>query len=268
MLKLPVKPKIDLAFKKIFSENEQILKALIAVILNIPIESIKNMQLGNTEILPQNLDSNFCRLDLKVTMDNRIIDIEIQLSNQGNFQNRALYYWSKLFSGSLDKGSRFRELPEAIVISFIDFDLFSCSSYHSHFVLKEVTRNELLTDKLSIHFFELNKLPREVDKNNQLESWLKLIGAETYEELLDLEGSEFSEFKEALTYVKNLNSDDKFKARLDMYEDALLNERSALSYAEDKGMEIERDRMINSMKKSGLDEATIRKVLDFREEGN
>ena len=68
MGRLDVRPKIDLAFKKIFSENEHILKALISAAINIPIEDIEDMRLGNTEILPQDIINKFCRLDLKVKM--------------------------------------------------------------------------------------------------------------------------------------------------------------------------------------------------------
>ena len=265
MGRLPVRPKIDLVFKKIFSENDNILKALISAAINIPIEDIEDMRLGNTEILPQDVVNKFCRLDLKVIMKGKIIDIEIQLSDQGSFQNRALYYWARLFSSSLNKGNDFKSLPEAIVISFVDFDLFGHSNYHSHFVLKETERNELLTDKLSIHFFELSKIPKEIDHNNRIEPWLKLIGAETYEELYELDKVDNSEIKEALSYVKNLNSDDKFKERLDMYEDAVLNEISALNHARFEGMEqgVEKGikEMVNAMRKRGMSEEEINEII-------
>jgi len=265
MGKLAVRPKVDLAFKKIFSENKQILKALISAALNIPTADIQDMQLGNTEILPQDLNNKFCRLDLKVTMKGRIVDVEIQLNNHGHFQNRALFYWARLFSESLESGNNFKLLPETIVISFINFDLFGCSGYHSHFILKEAVRNEVLTDKLAIHFFELTKLPKEIDKNKKIELWLKLIGAETYEELSELENSESDEIKEALDYVKKLNADEQFKRQIEMRETALLEETSALSFAEDKGRDVERQEMIEAMRDSGLDNEAIEKVLKARE---
>ena len=263
MGRLAVRPKIDLAFKKIFSENKQLLRALISAALDVPAADIQDMQLGNTEILPQDLNNKFCRLDLKVTMKGRVVDIEVQLNNHGSFQSRALYYWARLFSGSLESGNDFSRLPETIVISFIDFDLFGCSEYHSHFVLKEAARNEVLTDKLAIHFFELAKLPREIDKNKEIELWLKLIDAETHEELWELEGvgNGNDEIKEALEYVKKLNADEEFKARLEMREVALLEERSALSFARDD----EREKFIKAMRASGLDDDAIEKIIKLRE---
>ena len=266
MAKLAVRPKIDLAFKKIFSENKQILKALISAAINIPVSDIQDMKLGNTEILPQDINNKFCRLDLKVTMKGRVVDVEIQLNNHGNFQNRALFYWARLFSESLESGNDFKLLPETIVISFINFDLFGCSSYHSQFVLKETVRNEVLTDKLAIHFFELTKLPKEIDKNKKIELWLKLISAETEEELLELENSENDEIKEALDYVKKLNADEQFKRQIEMRENALLEETSALSFAEEKGRDNEREKLIKAMKKSGISDEEIERIIKLRGE--
>jgi predicted transposase/invertase (TIGR01784 family) len=261
MGKLAVKPKIDLAFKKIFSENQKILKALISAALNISVSDIQDMKLGNTEILPQDLNNKFCRLDLKVTMKGKVIDVEIQLNNHGNFQSRALYYWSRLFSQSLESGNDFKLLPETIVISFINFDLFGCSDYHSHFVLKEVIRNEILTDKLSLHFFELTKLPKEINKNKKIELWLKLISAETDEELYELENSQNEEIQEALDYVKKLNADDTFKRQIEMREIALIEEISALNFAKDEGEQ----KIINAMKKSGMSDEEIEKIIKISE---
>ena len=261
MGRLAVRPKIDLAFKKIFSEDTQILKALISASLNISMDDIQDIRLGNTEILPQDISNKFCRLDLKVNIKGKIIGIEIQLSHQGNFQNRALFYWSRLFSESLISGDDFTLLPETIVISFINFNLFSHSSYHSHFALKEITRNEILTDRLAIHFFELDKLPKEIDKSKKIELWLKLIGAETYEDLSELENSENIEIYKALEHVKRLNTDEIFKSRIEMRENALLEERLALNFAKREGIE----EMIEAMRLSGLDNDSIEKIIKLQE---
>jgi predicted transposase/invertase (TIGR01784 family) len=235
MGKLAVRPKIDLAFKKLFSENDELLKSLICAALDIKSEDIQDLKLENTEVLPQDLKDKFCRLDLKIKMKGRVIDIEIQLNNQGNFQNRALYYWARLFSQALATSEDYSSLPETIVISFIDFDLFGSSDYHSQFGLLEKERLEVLTDKFAIHFFELTKIPKDIDKNNNIELWLKLIGAETDEDLTELENVKSSEIKSALNQVKKFNADDKFKSQVELREQTLIEERSALNYAKQEG---------------------------------
>ena len=194
---------------------------------------------------------------MKITMKERIIDVEIQLSNEGNFQNRALYYWSRLFSQSLESGENFNALPEAIVISFIDFNLFDCPQYHSSFHVSEDMRGEILTKKFAIHFFELPKIPKDINVNKKIELWLKLIGAETDEELYELEKSKDKEIKEALEYVKKLNSDEGLKRQVEMRRMALIEERSALNFAENKGIK----KVFEAMKASGMSEDEIDKIV-------
>ena len=272
MKKLAVKPKIDLAFKKIFSENQDLLKALIAAVLEIETSDIQEMVLENTEALPEDINKKFCRFDLKVKMKGRYVDVEVQLNDQGDFQSRALYYWSKLFSQSLSSGEDYNILPETIVISFINFSLFGCSEYHSNFVLKEKSRNDILTDKLSLHFLELKKLPKEIDKNKKIELWLKLIGAETYEDLSELEKTENQEIKTALDYVEKLNADETFKRQLEVREDTLRNEISALGFAKrqgkkegkEEGKEEREKEMVEAMRANGMSEEQIKKIVNAK----
>jgi len=271
MEKLAVRPKVDLAFKKIFSENKNLLKSLLSASLDIPIAEIEELKLEDTEVLPQDINNKFCRLDLKVKTRGRVIDVEIQLNNQGNFQSRAMYYWARLFSQSLESGKDYNLLPETIIISFIDFELFGCREYHSKFVLKEIERNEILSNKIALHFFELKKLPREINKDKQIELWLKLIGAETYKELEELEELENlnDELHGALEYVKILNADEQFKRQVEMREQILIEETSALNFARqeglekglEKGKEEERQKIIRAMKTSGLSEEQIEQIL-------
>ena len=212
---------------------------------------------------------------MKITLRGRVIDIEIQLSNQGNFQSRALYYWARMFSQSLDSGENFNLLPEAIVISFIDFNLFECAEYHSSFRIKEDVRNEILTNKFAIHFFELPKIPQNINENKEIELWLKLIGAETYEELHELEQSKNKEIKEALDYVKKLNSNETLKRQVEMRRMAIIEERSAMEFFEQEGLKkgieqgIEKGKqareieIIQAMRAIGMGEEEINKIINL-----
>jgi len=77
--------------------------------------------------------------------------------------------------------------PRAIIISIVAFKLFDCAEFHSEYQALEVTRHTPLTDKMSLHYFELPKLPTSVDTENGMELWLALFNAETEEELAKLE---------------------------------------------------------------------------------
>ena len=146
--------------------------------------TLRKFVILNGEIVPEAVDKKFCRLDIHLKVNGQYIDIEMQVSDKGNFAERLLVYWSKVFSGALNSGDDYAVVPKAILISFINFDLFECEEYYSEFVSMEKHRYELLTDKMSIFVFELGKLPKEVDVSNMLELYLRVFKADTEEELV------------------------------------------------------------------------------------
>ncbi|MDR1136247.1 MAG: Rpn family recombination-promoting nuclease/putative transposase, partial [Clostridiales Family XIII bacterium] len=117
----------------------------------------------------------------------------MQVADQGNYRERATYYASKLVSGSLNAGEDYKEMPQSILVSIIDFDLFTCDKFDSEFALLEKTRHELLCDKMELRFFELRKLPKTIDTNDMLQVWLKVLSVETEEDLNELKKLEVKE---------------------------------------------------------------------------
>ena len=80
----------------------------------------------------------------------------------------ANYICKWLYSEDLDSGEDYSALSQTICVNIINFNLFDCENYHSHFMLKEKERDEIMTDKLAIHFFELKKVGKY--KRNTRES--------------------------------------------------------------------------------------------------
>lgn len=233
MSKLKVKPKIDIAFKKIFADNEELLKHLIKSALNL--QSAEILVLKPTEITPFRTDEKFCRFDIRAEVDGQDIDIEIQLAERDDFRARAEYYSSLLFT-HLKSGKDYNELPKTVVICFIDYNAFGCEQYHSKFVTMEETRHELLTYKKEIHFFELKKIPHTKNAKNELEYWLNFISAETEEDIDELKKTSIDVIQTALTEVNRLNADEEFIQTVAAREVALREEASALNAAEKKGI--------------------------------
>jgi len=179
MTKLEYTFKTDILFKMLFVKNPDLLKHLVSQLLGIELESIGKFEITNQEMPPEVIGDKFCRLDINMTVDGQRVDLEIQVSDEGDYPERALYYWAREYSTALPEGGKFVNLPRTIVISIIDFDLIDCSEYHSEFRPLETTRHTLLTDKMSLHFFELRKLPTEINADNLLLLWLSLFKAET-----------------------------------------------------------------------------------------
>ncbi|MBD5104457.1 MAG: Rpn family recombination-promoting nuclease/putative transposase, partial [Ruminococcaceae bacterium] len=154
-----VKAKLDVVFKKLFTSDNDVLKSFIGDILDIPTGEIKKIEVLNPNILPAAIDGKQSQLDLNMLVDDKTVNVEIQLRNKGDYKDRAVYYWSKLYSDQLKRGELYKELKRTITINILDFDLFTDSdSPYSSFSLLENNRRELLTNKCSINFFELVKV--------------------------------------------------------------------------------------------------------------
>ena len=152
--------KTDTLFKILFTKYPGLLKKLVAVLLGIAYESIEQFNITNPNISPEELGKKFCKLDIVMTVNGQIVDLEIQVADEGNYPDRSIYYWAREFSIGINEGDDYSSLPRTIVISILGFNLFSNpQKFHSEFQCLEVTTYEPLTDKMVMHFYELNKLP-------------------------------------------------------------------------------------------------------------
>ena len=168
-----VKAKLDIVFKKLFTSDDEVLMAFVSDILDMPRGSIKQIKVENPNILPSLIDGKQAQLDLKMSVDDKIVNVEILLCDKGNFEERSLYYWANMFIDELKKGEDYLELKKTISINILNYNLFTkCKEAYSRFSLLEETRHELLTDKCSILFFELQKVNNKIDKNDHKKLWL------------------------------------------------------------------------------------------------
>ena len=106
----------------------------------------------NEELPPEFADEKFGRVDIKVTIDHKEkINIELQAVWYGDYKDRSLFYWSKIFTYGLKSGEPYGELLRTVCINVVGFNVFKCREYKSHFTLREVTRNEEYSDKMALH---------------------------------------------------------------------------------------------------------------------
>ena len=205
--------KSDVLFKMLFVKYPDLLKRLVAVLLSIPLESIENFQTINTEMPPEEIGKKFCRLDINMIVDGKRINLEIQVEDEGNYPERSMFHWAKMFTSSLPAGNDYSLLPKTIVISILGFKQFKGREVHSEFAPMEIKRHEVLSDKQRYHFFELPKLPDidSIDTTSEKDLWLALFNSETEEELekLILSGGEV--MSQAIEAYRGITATDKFK---------------------------------------------------------
>ncbi len=240
MKKLQYTFKTDTLFKMLFVKYPELLKELVANLLGIPSGSIGQFTIKNPEMPPENLGDKFCRLDINMTVNGQQVDLEVQVSNEGDYPERVMYYWAREFSSALPAGEGYSRLPRTLVVSIIDFMLFDCEEYHSFFQPLEVTRHTLLSDKMGFHFFELPKLPDNVSQENMLLLWLSLFKADTEEELEKIKGMEVPVMSQAINAYYTITASSEFREKERLRARARHDEAQALYNAERKGKQKEK----------------------------
>ena len=267
--------KLDIIFKRVFGneKNTEIIAGFISDMLDIPREKITKVVIKNVELPPEEIDQKFSRLDLNLYVDGRKINIEMQVNKESAYKERTLFYWAKLYSDDLDSGEDYSALSQTICVNIINFNLFDCENYHSHFMLKEKERDEVMTDKLAIHFFELKKVGK-FKRNKRMEDWLTLINAETEGDLMALQQStSIPEIQKTIVILREMSADEKIREEARRREKRLHDEATALNHArkegieegiaegEARGREAERASIAETMRKNGFTEEQIKLAL-------
>ena len=176
----------DYIFKRIFAYegNESILKDLLEAILKIDIQKI---QIKNPEIVPFIKEEKRGLLDIKVSLDNgTIIDIEMQMKNEKNTEERSTMYLGKMISEQLQSREEYNLLKKSIVIFITNYNFLKRNSYHNVGKMKfddeikeeyvdvgYVKEDEIASKYLEIHYIELPKfVKRNPEKYTKLDQWM------------------------------------------------------------------------------------------------
>lgn len=93
----------DVVFKRVFSkeENKDLLKSLLE---SIPGTKLKSIEIKNPEMSPDLSDVKAGTLDLKIAInEDTIIDIEMQVGNENNINDRETRYLVAMSNDQLKK---------------------------------------------------------------------------------------------------------------------------------------------------------------------
>ncbi|MCX4080056.1 Rpn family recombination-promoting nuclease/putative transposase [Rickettsia rhipicephali] len=172
-----ITPRVDLAFKKIFGveENKDLLISLINSIVS------KEDQIVDVTLLnpynPQNFrNDKLSILDIKALGESgKRFNIEIQITDEADYDKRALYYWAKLYTETLQASQDYSSLNKAISIHILNFtSIPETNKYHNVFHITEKDSGLLYFKDLELHTIELNKFSN--NPNEELADILKKVG--------------------------------------------------------------------------------------------
>lgn len=95
-----VKPLNDFIFKKIFGEkgNEDILISFINAVLKRTNKEPIIEIIDNKQLTKEVINDKTGIIDVRArTAKGENVDIEVQLTDQGNMDKRTLFYWGKMY---------------------------------------------------------------------------------------------------------------------------------------------------------------------------
>jgi predicted transposase/invertase (TIGR01784 family) len=250
-----ISPRIDLAFKKIFGVEEN--KDLLILLINSIVS--KEDQVADVTLLNPYNAKNFKEdklsiLDIKAKgIDGKQFNVEIQITDEADYDKRALYYWGKLYTEQLKTSDPYANLCKTIGIHILNFTSISGSSkyHHAFHLIDEETGMRYFKD-IELHTIELNKFSKSSDDDlnslvgkikNALDVWIAFL---TRNDLLDPNNLPKTlnnpGLKKALNVLEVMNLS---KTEREIYEDKLRwfrTEVSALQKMHDdtlvKGIEI------------------------------
>lgn len=173
----------DVVFKALFVRNPDLLRAFLRDVLDLPLTESDEVTILNPELIPETADGKLSRLDIHVNMAKRKFNIEMQARKMGFNTERVLYYWCEMYGEKFEAGGKYEDLEQTYSVNVLGFSFLNCKEYHSSYSIREGKRFDKLTDKLSIHIFELPKVPKELISGDNKQMWMELIKADSEEAL-------------------------------------------------------------------------------------
>lgn len=230
----------DYAFKWIFGNKDR--KDLLLSFINAVLtdggeeDIIKDIELIDREIDPAFYLDKASRLDiLGETMDGQKINLEVQTSNDGDIDQRSMYYWAKIYQEQLMEGMKYKDLRPTIAINVLNFNYFTTEKYHSKFAVLEEEEHYRLNDNLQMHFIELKKWTKlSIKTRNRLERWLLFLANNNPIELEEIAMKDAT-MTRALEAEKMFLSSKEARYIYDMREKARRDLFSSLATAEERG---------------------------------
>jgi predicted transposase/invertase (TIGR01784 family) len=162
----PIDPRVDVAFKKIFGveENKDLLISLVNSIVD------KEDQVTEVTLLNPYNPRNFAKeklsiLDIKAkSADGKRFNIEIQITDDADYDKRALYYWGKMYTEQLKVSQDYSTLSKAIGIHILNFtSIPEAAKYHNVFRITEKETGLVYFKDLELHTIELKKFSKNTD---------------------------------------------------------------------------------------------------------
>jgi predicted transposase/invertase (TIGR01784 family) len=229
MKKPPLSPCNDAIFKIIFGDAQDTgsLTGFLQSTLTLPVTDYADVTLIDTHLKRGEPEDKLCILDVMVkTPTGKIIDIEVQVTEQQYMRERIVFYLSRMVAGQIGRGEPYKNIKRSICILICNHELITENrNYHNCYRLYDPRTGSEFTDLLEVHTLELPKLPP--DDGSRLWDWLKFLNAKTEEELTML-AQKNPQVGKAVAKLMVLSEDERLRliaeSRDKLHRDIITNE--------------------------------------------
>lgn len=205
----------DYMFRAVLQANNKVLRGLICSLLHLPEEEVLSVEIRNPIILGDSIDNKEFYLDIHVCLNNRLlINLEMQLSNQQNWQNRSVLYLCRAFD-QLAHGQEYLDAIPVMHIGFLDYTLFDeFPEFYATYKLINVKKHYIYSDNFTLSVVNLSQinLANEEDKKYHIDQWARFFKAATWEEIHML-AAENNYIREAAETIFQLSADEQIRER-------------------------------------------------------
>ena len=242
----------DYMFRAVFQENPMARKGLIASVLHMNPEEISNVDILNPIEIGEHVDDKDFILDIKVRLNNgHLINLEMQMTNQHNWEDRSLSYLCRSFD-QLYKGEDYTDAKPATHIGFLNFTPFPESpEFNACYKLLNIKNHRIYSDKFTIHVVDLThiELATEEDKTWKINYWARLFTATTWEEVKMIAENDIH-MNEAAKEMYKFSADEIVQERCRARDDFMKQERTRNKIMKELTESLEsKDKEIDALRK-------------------
>ena len=218
----------DYMFRAILQKDKHVLKALVSALLHLEKDSVKEVTITNPIELGAAISDKDFILDIRINLDGeKLIDLEMQVTNQYNWPERSISYAARSFD-HLNSGQDYSEVLTVHSIGFLNYTLFpEAPEFFATYELRNRKSGKLYSSKFSIHVLDLTKidLATKEDKKFGIDRWARLFMAKTWEELR-MVAKNNPDLLQASNELYTINKDDLIRQQARARADAEFWERN------------------------------------------
>lgn len=217
----------DYLFRALLQRNNIVLRGLTASLLHRRDSDIKSVVITNPINLGECITDKTFILDINVILNNdTIINLELQVINEGNWKERSLSYLCRSFD-QLKSGESYLAAKPAIQIGLLNFTLFEdAPEFYATYQMRNNRTNQLYSDKLRISVLDLSRvdLATPSDIRYHLDDWAKFFNAATWEDIKMLaQNNEY--IAEAASTIYELTEEEKIRLQCQAREDFIRTQK-------------------------------------------